>query len=97
MEPHFWTRFVHFVKSSFQEKFKAFMPGCVMGFIGCKHFLWAGSALSLVEYTGKYIGTVVMAFSSGLATAYASYIVDQYKKKKDGKSKQSKRQKGKAA
>ena len=83
MEP-FWSRFIAFIKESLTQKFKAFLPGVFMGFISAQHILWIGVPATLVEYAGKYIGTVFMAFGSGLATSYAAYLIDQYKKKKNG-------------
>lgn len=79
MEPTYFERFIQFVKSSFREKFKAFMPGCVMGFIGSKSLLWSGVDITFLVYVVKFIGSVLMAFGSGLATAYAAYLVDRYK------------------
>jgi hypothetical protein len=35
-----------------------------------------------------------MAFGSGLATAYAAYLIDQYKNKKNVKQSQKRRKKG---
>jgi hypothetical protein len=60
------------------------MPGVLMGFIGGKHLLWALPIVSVVEYCIKFIGTIFMAFGSGLSTAYAAYLIEQHKKKKDG-------------
>lgn len=73
------------------------MPGCIMGFIGSKSLLWNGMDVTFLAYVWKFAGTVIMAFGSGLATAYAAYLVEIYKKKKDGKRPEKKRQKGKAA
>jgi len=100
MEPHLWNRFIQFVKGSFQEKFKVFLPGALVGLFGAKSLLFAGlpdKMVTLGAYVIKYIGTVIMSFSSGLATAYAAYLIEQYKQKKNGKVKQKKRQNGKAA
>lgn len=100
MEPSYFTRFIAFVKSSFQEKFKVFLPGAIVGLFGAKSFLFAGLPSEMVTfgaYALKYIGTVIMAFSSGLATAYAAYLIERYKEKQNGKIKQKKRQNGKAA
>jgi hypothetical protein len=88
MENSLWNRFVSFIKNCFTEKFKTFLPGCCMGFVGAQHLLWAGVPISLVTYVVKYVGTVFMAFGSGLATSYAAYIVDRYKhRKKESSSK----------
>lgn len=76
------------------------MPGALVGLFGAKSLLFSGlpdKMVTLGAYIIKYVGTVIMAFSSGLATAYAAYLIDQYKNKKDGKIKQKKRQNGKAA
>lgn len=66
------------------------MPGCVMGFIGSKSLLWSGVDVTFLAYVLKFTGTVIMAFGSGLATAYAAYLVDQYKKKNNERSKKGK-------
>lgn len=100
MEPTYFERFLAFVKGSFQEKFKVFLPGAIVGLFGAKSLLFAGlpdKMVTIGAYIIKYVGTVIMAFSSGLATAYAAYLIEQYKKKKDVKIKQKKRQNGKAA
>ena len=100
MEPHIRDRFIQFIKSSFQEKFKVFLPGALVGLFGAKSLLFAGlpdKMVTLGAYIVKYIGTVIMAFSSGLATAYAAYLIEEHKKKKDVKRSQKKRQNGKAA
>jgi hypothetical protein len=97
MEPSYFTRFIQFVKSSFQEKFKAFMPGCIMGYIGGQHVLFSGITISMVEYGIKFIGATAMAFSSGLATAYAAHLVDKYKNKNNEQPKRRRRKGDKAA
>lgn len=88
-----WSRFKEFVLQSLGQKFKVFFPGVCMGFIGAQHLLWNGFVVSVVEYVLKFIGTVLMAFFSGLATCYASYCFDKFKTKKDGQQ-QKKRQGG---
>jgi len=55
------------------------MPGMLMGFISADHILWVGVPLSVVEYCVKYVGTVFMAFGSGLATSYAAYLIEKLK------------------
>lgn len=96
MESSAWAKFCQFIKSSLQEKFKAFMPGVCMGFIGAQHILWIGVSVSLVTYIFKFIGTVLMAFGSGLATSYAAYLIDRFKTKRNESPKpQKKREKGK--
>lgn len=85
MEP---SQFLAFLKSLFGEKFKVFFPGVCMGFIGSKHFLWIGIPATWLDYALRGIGTVVMAFGSGLATAYAAYLVDRLKEKKSPSQKE---------
>jgi hypothetical protein len=89
MEPSIWGKFLSFVKTSFTQKFKAFMPGCVMGFVGSKSLLFSGLPAEMVTlraYVLKYAGTVFLAFGSGLATSFAAYLVDRYKEKKSPNS-----------
>lgn len=101
MEKSIWEKFAHFIRQSTTEKFKTFYPGVLVGLLGAKSLLFAGLSSEMVTlgaYVLKYIGTVVMAFSSGLATAYAGYLIERHKEKKNDKEKgPKKRQKGKAA
>jgi hypothetical protein len=86
MEKSIWDKFVRFIRESFSEKFKYCFPGCLMGFWGAKSLLFAGLSSEMVTigaYILKYIGTVLMAFSSGLATSYAAYLIEKHKNKKD--------------
>jgi hypothetical protein len=97
MEPSIWSRIRQFVQQSFTEKFKYCLPGCIMGLLGAKSLLFAGLPAEMVTlgaYVLKYVGTVLMAFGSGLATAYAAYLIDQYKNKKNVKQSQKRRKKG---
>lgn len=94
----YWSKFAQFVKNCFASKFKAFMPGVLMGFIGSQHLLWIGVSLSVVETILKSIGTILMAFGSGLATSYAAYLVECYKEKKSSdKNSHTKRKNRRAA
>lgn len=101
MDRTIWEKFAAFIRQSITEKFKTFYPGVLVGLIGAKSLLFAGLSNEMVTlgaYILKYIGTVIMAFSSGLATAYAGYLIEQHKEKKNGKTKGPKKgQKGKAA
>ena len=94
MESSIWGKFLSFIKASFTQKFKAFMPGCLMGFVGAQHILWVGVSVSLVTYITKYAGTVFMAFGSGLATSYAAYLIEQYKNKKNVQKSHQRKRKG---
>ena len=83
-----WQRFRAFVQDSFTQKFKYCFPGICMGFVSARSLLFSGLPAELVtlgSYILKYAGTVVMAFSSGLATSYAAYLIEKHKehKKKD--------------
>lgn len=86
MEPlSYWSRFLQFVRESITQKFKAFYPGVIVGLFGAKSLLFAGLSSEMVTlgaYCLKYVGTIVMSFSSGLATAYAAYLIDRHKEKK---------------
>ena len=85
MDTNLWSRIRQFIQTSFTEKFKYCLPGCVMGFIGSKSLLFSGLPAEMVTfgaYVLKYIGTVLMAFGSGLATSYAAHLVEKYKEKK---------------
>jgi hypothetical protein len=57
------------------------MPGCIMGFIGSKSLLWSGVAFTFLTYVLRFASTLIMAFGSGLATAYAAYLVEKHKNK----------------
>jgi hypothetical protein len=86
MEPSYFGKFIQFVKESLTEKFALFMPGCIMGFFGGKHIFFSGMADGLVTFGGycvKYVGTVFLAFSSGLATAFGAYLIDKLKNKQN--------------
>lgn len=96
MERSIYERLRRFIWGSLTEKFKAFMPGVCMGFVGAQHLLWIGVPVSLVTYIFKFLGTVLMAFGSGLATSYAAYLIDRYKtKRNEGSKPQKKRENGK--
>lgn len=101
MDRTIWEKFAAFIQQSITEKFKTFYPGVLVGLIGAKSLLFAGlpsEMVTLGTYVIKYIGTILMAFSSGLATAYAGYLIERHKENKNEKSKgPQKRQKGKAA
>lgn len=93
MESSLWSRLIAFARHSLTEKFKAFFPGCIMGFIGSQHLLWAGVPDHVVSFFWgaivigvKSMGTLLMAFGSGLATSYASKLVDQHFEKKSKSS-----------
>lgn len=56
-----------------------------MGFIGAQHLLWSGFLATLVGpiwWVLKGIGTIVLAFSSALATGYAGVIIEDWKDKR---------------
>lgn len=94
MEKSLWEKFAHFIRQSTTEKFKTFYPGVLVGLFGAKSLLFAGLSSEMVTlgtYVLKYIGTVVMAFSSGLATAYAGYLIERHKEKNNDKQKSSKK------
>ena len=93
MEQSIWSRFTDFVQQSFTQKFKAFMPGVFMGFIGSKSILWDGEVGTVVIYILKAILTIIMAFGSGLATSYAALIVENHKNKKNGNQQKGRKRK----
>ena len=64
-----------------------------MGFIGSGHILFNGVNLSLVEYVVKFIGAILLAFVTGLATSYASHLVDKLKNKDNGTPRKRSRRK----
>jgi hypothetical protein len=94
MESSIWDRIKNFIRESLTQKFKAFLPGCIMGFIGSKSFLWNGVTLEVATYILKFIATVIMAFSSGLATSYAALIIDRLKNKKNVTPQRRRKRKG---
>ena len=97
MEQSIWERLKNFIRESLTQKFQAFFPGCVMGFIGSRSLLFANLPAEMVTigaYVLKYIGTIIMAFSSGLATSYAAFLIEKYKNKKNVKQSQKRRKKG---
>lgn len=73
------------------------MPGCVMGFVGSQHILFSGIALSVVEYAVKFTGAIVLAFGSGLATSYASFLVEKHKNHNNEGPQKGKKDKGRKA
>jgi len=91
-----WARFIQFVRQSITQKFKVFYPGVVLGLFGAKSLLFAGLPAEMVTlgaYIAKYIGTIVMSFSSGLATAYAAYLIEKHKENQKKKTPEKKRNK----
>jgi hypothetical protein len=92
-----WERVRCFIQDSYSKKFKFSFPGCIMGFIGAKSLLFAGLPAEMVTigaYVIKYMGTIIMAFSSGLATSYAAYLIEKFKNKDNVKQPQKRRKKG---
>lgn len=83
MEQSLWTRFRCFVAHALTQKFKAFFPGSIMGFIGGQHLLFTGFPVSVVSYVYKFLGTVILAFFSGLATTWAAKIIERRFEVKD--------------
>lgn len=73
------------------------MPGVFMGFIGSKSILWDGEVSPVVIYILKALMTIVMAFGSGLATSYATLIVENHKNKRNGKTRKKRQSGNKAA
>jgi hypothetical protein len=100
MEHSYFDKFIQFIKQSLTQKFKVFFTGSLMGLFGAKSLLFSGLSSEMVTfgtYVAKYIGTVIMAFSSGLATAYAAYLIDRHKEKKVASKKGEKKKNDKAA
>jgi hypothetical protein len=100
MEPNIWGKLKSFIQNSFSEKFKYCFPGCIMGFWGAKSLLFAGLGSEMVTigtYILKYVGTVLMAFSSGLATSYAAYLIEKFKTNSNVKPTQKRRKGDRAA
>lgn len=86
MESSLWARFALFIKESIIQRTKQALSGVSMGCIASVNFLWAGPlAKILVGWMGwivKGVGSVILAFSCGLATAYAGYLIERYKESK---------------
>lgn len=101
MESSIWTRIKAFIQQSLTSKFKAFFPGCVIGLFGAKSLLFAGLPPEVVTfgaYCLKFMGTVLMAFGSGLGTAYGALLIEKHKNKTNGpRTTEKKRGNGKAA
>ena len=73
-----WKSFARFVRESLTEKFKTFLPGCIVGLGVAKSLLFSGlsaDAITVAAYCIKYIATVFMCVGSGLGTAYGAYLV----------------------
>lgn len=86
-----------FIWESLTQKFKAFFPGCVMGLFGAKSLLFSGlpaEAITFGAYLLKFMGTVLMAFGSGLGTSGGAYLIEKYKNRKNDKP-QKKRERSK--
>jgi hypothetical protein len=67
-----------------------------MGIVGGKSLLFSGLPAELVTlgaYCAKYIGTLLLAFGSGLATSYAAYLVEKHKNRSNNGT-QKRRKKG---
>lgn len=85
MEPTIWGAFTRFVKESYTKRIKVAGSGIFMGLITSNNLLFAGELANMVGpfwWVVKGIGTVVLAFSTSLATSYASMLIEQYKEKK---------------
>jgi hypothetical protein len=94
MEPNLWTQFIRFVKDSYTKRIKQAFSGSIMGLISAQHIFFAGPLADLVSggwWVIKGIGTVILAFSTSMATCYGAYLIDchkeKQKKRSDGKNK----------
>lgn len=100
MENSIWERLKNFVQASLTSKFKAFFPGCIIGLFGAKSLLFAGLPPEVVTfgtYCLKFLGTVLMAFGSGLGTTYGALLIEKHKNKQNEPPSQKKRGRSKAA
>lgn len=101
MEKSVWERIRSFVQDSLTSKFKAFFPGCIIGLFSAKSLLFAGlpdEVVTFGAYCIKFMGTVLMAFGSGLGTAYGALLIEKHKNKTNGpRATEKKRGTGKAA
>lgn len=99
MEQSIWSVFCRFVKESYTKRLRIVASGLFMGLISSNNIFFAGFMASLVGplwWVIKGIGSVVLAFSTSLATAYAAYLVETHKNKKNEK-RQKKNQRGSKA
>lgn len=99
MERSIWAKFAEFIQACYTKHFKENLAGIIMGYIGSRSVLFINVPPELMHtWIGVWIWikTVFTAFTAGLATAYAGYLVEKYKENQK-KSPQTKRKRNKAA
>lgn len=74
----YW-RFALFIKESAIERTKQTIAGIGMGGISAYNLLWIGPIAENLGWLVKGIGSVALAFFSGLATSYAGYLIERHK------------------
>ena len=85
MENDIWTRLANFLRASYTNRFKENMAGITMGYVSSRTFLFNAVPPELMHtWLGVWIWmkTVFFAFTSGLATSYAAYLIEKHKEKK---------------
>lgn len=101
MESNLWTKFVQFVKHSLKEKFALFFGGTFIGWFGGMSLFFSGLSpeiITLGAYVLKFMGTLLMAFGSGLGTtAGAKWVERKFEKKSPPTNGQVKKGKDRAA
>jgi len=97
MEPNLWNRLIGFVKDSYTKRIRQAFSGVVMGFLAANGLLFSGPMADLVTagwWIAKGVGSVILAFTTSLATSYGAYLVEQHKNRKNVTQSQRRKRKG---
>lgn len=95
MEQSIWTRFVRFIKASYQERPVESFGGCLIGFFHAGNILFIGSNIHVAPWIISslvILKGILIAGASSLTTSYVAYLFNKHiKKYLDGKTSQRKR------
>jgi len=95
MESSILYRLATFIKESYTKRIKEVASGLFMGGFGGYNIFFADIPEPLKHTwigTWLWVKTIFFAFTSSLATAYGAYIIENFKKKRNAKKSQKKRQ-----
>jgi hypothetical protein len=90
-----WTRFIRFIKASYQERFVESFGGCLIGFFHAGNILYIGSNIHVAQWIVSslvILKGLLIAGASSLTTSYVAYLFNKHiKKYLDGKTTRKKR------
>lgn len=96
-----WTRFVNFIKASYQERPIESFGGCLIGLLHADNIPFIGLYIHVAPWVVGLlvvIKGILIAGASSLTTSYVAYLFNKHiKTYLDGKTKKSKTKRRKAA